>query len=925
MSCSSLPLRRIHKQLHQLRTAVKIQTCTGIQRASITTVSPKTPCFIQNADSLETLLRQCCSSKALRAAMQAHSQTVGLGMSTLPKLRASLVNAYSKFGVFGYARKLLDESPEPDLVSWSALISGYVKNGLDKQALMAFHEIHALGLKYNEFAFSSVLKACSGVKDLGLGRQLHGVVAVAGFASDVFVGNTLVVMYAKCGEFPDCRRLFDQILDRNVVTWNALIACYVQSDYCGEAVRLFQEMVSEGTRPNEFSLSSMLNACAGLEDDGEGRRIHGDLIKLGHSSDPFSANALIDMYAKVGLLEDAVAVFVSISHPDIVSWNSVIAGCVLHELHRTALELFLRMKRSRVAPNMFTLSSAFKACAALELGEMGRQLHCGLIKAWADVDSFLGVALVDMYVKCGLIDDAMALYSSLPDDLVALNAVISGFSQLGADSQALNLFSKMFRNGVGFNQTTVFLILKCVAGLQAGKVCEQVHVLAVKSGSEHDSYVVNSLIDAYGKCSLVAEAAEVFEDSPVKDLASFTSLITAYAQNDLGEEALKMYVKMRGTGLEPDPFVCSALLNACAILSAFEQGKQVHVHALKFGFMSDTFAGNSLVNMYAKCGSLDDAGLAFSKIPERGIVSWSAIIGGFAQHGHGRRALELFEQMIRDGVSPNHVTLVSVLCACNHAGLVTEARAHFRSMRESYGVEPTQEHYACMIDILGRSGKLDEATGLVDAMPFEANGAVWGALLGAARIHKNVELGQRAAEMLFSLEPDKSGTHTLLANLYASVGMWDSVVKVRRLMKDGEVKKEPGVSWVEVKDKVHSFLVGDRSHDRSEEIYAKLDELKGLMAKAGYVPVVETDLHDVERAEKELLLAHHSEKLAVAFALIATPPGSPIRVMKNLRVCVDCHTAFKFISEIVSRELIIRDTNRFHHFKDGACSCGDYW
>ncbi|KAL3522319.1 hypothetical protein ACH5RR_015153 [Cinchona calisaya] len=301
------------------------------------------------------------------------------------------------------------------------------------------------------------------------------------------------------------------------------------------------------------------------------------------------------------------------------------------------------------------------------------------------------------------------------------------------------------------------------------------------------------------------------------------------------------------------------------------------------------------------------------------------MIGGLAQHGHGKKALLLFDKMPKDDVAPNHVTLVTVLCACNLAGLVTEAKNYFKMMEESFGIQPTQEHYACMIDFLGRAGKLDEAMDIVKKMPFEANASIWGALLGAARIHKNIELGQLSAEMLLTLELEKSGTHVLLANIYASVGSWDNVAKMRRLMKDSKVKKEPGMNWIEVKDKIYTFTVGDRSHSRSKEIYAKLEELGDLMAKAGYVPMIEVDLHDVEQKEKEFLLAHHSEKLAVAFALIATPPGAPIRVKKNLRICLDCHTAFKFICKIVSQELIVIDINRFHHFSDESCSCGDYW
>ncbi|PSS10219.1 Pentatricopeptide repeat-containing protein [Actinidia chinensis var. chinensis] len=883
--------------------------------------------FIQTSIShYSKLLSNCCKSKSLGTGLQTHAHITKIGLARDTKLRNHLINLYSKCRCFGYARKLLDESPEPDLVSWSALISGYAQNGLGEEALLAFHEMHLLGVKCNEFTFPSVLKACSITKGLMLGKQIHGLVVITGFESDVFVANTLVVMYAKCGEFVDSRRLFDEIPERNVVSWNALFSCSVQSDIYEEALGLFQEMVLSGISPDEYSLSIILNACTGLGDVNQGKRIHGHLIKLGYDSDPFSSNALVDMYAKAGDLQDAIAVFEEIAEPDIVSWNAVIAGCILHEYHGWALTLLRQMRRSGTFPNMFTLSSALKACAGLGLQKLGRQLHSILVKMGIKLDPFVSVGLIDMYSKCDLLKEARMVYNSMPNkDLIAFNAMISGHSQNGEHVEAIHHFADIYKNEIGFNQTTLFTILNSAASLQAVNICKQVHALSVKSGFQSDVYVINSLIDSYGKCSHAEDAARVFEECPFGDLASFTSMITAYAQYGQGEEAIKLYLKMQDMEIKPDPFVCSSLLNACANLSAYEPGKQIHVHVLKFGFISDTFAGNSLVNMYAKCGSVDDAGRAFSEIPERGIVSWSAMIGGLAQHGHAKQSLNLFNEMLEDGISPNHVTLVNVLCACNHAGLVTEAKNYFESMKELFGVEPTQEHYACMIDLLGRAGKLDEAMDLVNKMPFEANASIWGALLGAARIYKNIELGQHAAEMLFTLEPEKSGTHVLLANIYASSGKWENVAKVRRRMKDSNVKKEPGISWIEVKDKVYTFIVGDRNHYRSAEIYAKLDELRDLMNKAGYVPMVEIDLHDVEKSEKELLLSYHSEKLAVAFGLIATPPGAPIRVKKNLRVCLDCHTAFKFICKIVSREIIVRDINRFHHFRDGLCSCGDYW
>ncbi|RZB66543.1 Pentatricopeptide repeat-containing protein, chloroplastic isoform B [Glycine soja] len=867
-----------------------------LQTASLATVKDSQTTFTKPPISYSKLLSQCVASKSLTSGMELHAHLIKFGFSRDPSLRNHLVTLYSKCRRFGYARKLVDESSELDVVSWSSLLSGYVQNGFVEEALLVFNEMCLLGVKCNEFTFPSVLKACSMKRDLNMGRKVHGMAVVTGFESDGFVANTLVVMYAKCGLLDDSRRLFGGIVERNVVSWNALFSCYVQSELCGEAVGLFKEMVRSGIMPNEFSISIILNACAGLQEGDLGRKIHGLMLKMGLDLDQFSANALVDMYSKAGEIEGAVAVFQDIAHPDVVSWNAIIAGCVLHDCNDLALMLLDEMKGSGTRPNMFTLSSALKACAAMGFKELGRQLHSSLIKMDAHSDLFAAVGLVDMYSKCEMMDDARRAYDSMPKkDIIAWNALISGYSQCGDHLDAVSLFSKMFSEDIDFNQTTLSTVLKSVASLQAIKVCKQIHTISIKSGIYSDFYVINSLLDTYGKCNHIDEASKIFEERTWEDLVAYTSMITAYSQYGDGEEALKLYLQMQDADIKPDPFICSSLLNACANLSAYEQGKQLHVHAIKFGFMCDIFASNSLVNMYAKCGSIEDADRAFSEIPNRGIVSWSAMIGGYAQHGHGKEALRLFNQMLRDGVPPNHITLVSVLCACNHAGLVNEGKQYFEKMEVMFGIKPTQEHYACMIDLLGRSGKLNEAVELVNSIPFEADGFVWGALLGAARIHKNIELGQKAAKMLFDLEPEKSGTHVLLANIYASAGMWENVAKVRKFMKDSKVKKEPGMSWIEIKDKVYTFIVGDRSHSRSDEIYAKLDQLGDLLSKAGYSSIVEIDIHNVDKSEKEKLLYHHSEKLAVAFGLIATPPGGPIRVKKNLRICVDCHTFFKFM------------------------------
>jgi pentatricopeptide repeat protein len=329
--------------------------------------------------------------------------------------------------------------------------------------------------------------------------------------------------------------------------------------------------------------------------------------------------------------------------------------------------------------------------------------------------------------------------------------------------------------------------------------------------------------------------------------------------------------------------------------------------------------------MYSKCGSIEDAFQTFDVMSERNVISWNAMIAGCAQHGCGKEALKLFAQMPQAGIEPDHISFVSALSACSHSGLVDEGLQLFDSMCRDYCIAPREVHYACMIDLLGRAGRLDEARDFMKTIPFAPDAYVWGALLGACRLYGNIDLGKHAAECLFQLEPHNAAKYVLLSNIYAAAGRWDDVAKVRKIMKDRGVQKQPGCSWIEVKNKVHTFMVEDKSHPQTEEIYSTLEELARQMEAAGYVPDTNFVLHDVEMEQKEHSLYHHSEKLAIAFGLISTLPGLPVRIIKNLRVCGDCHTATKFISKIVEREIIIRDANRFHHFKDGLCSCGDYW
>eukprot|EP01018_Ginkgo_biloba_P031676 Gb_31111 [translate_table: standard] len=510
-----------------------------------------------------------------------------------------------------------------------------------------------------------------------------------------------------------------------------------------------------------------------------------------------------------------------------------------------------------------------------------------------------------------------------PHGINIINRVIRTLCKQGLVKEALHDLHVHDRKDT-IKTTYASLLEDCINKklLSEGKL---VHAHMTEMGFKPDRFLGNTLVNMYAKCGSLVYARRVFDRMPERNVVSWTVMISAYDSRGHAEEALTLFSQMQQTGIQPNEFTFASVLPACADLAALEQGRKIHETIIKSGFHSDVFVASALLDMYAKCGSIEDACHVFDEMPKRNVISWNAMIVGYAMHGCAKEALQLFKQMQHLGTKPDHVTFVGVLSACRHAGLVEDGWQCFHCMSENYHITPAMKHYCCMVDLLGRAGHLDEAHDFIDKMPVKPDADVWGSLLGACRIHTNMELGQHVAERLFELDPKNSAPYVLLSNIYAAAGRWHDMEKVRKLMKDRRVKKNPGCSWIEVNKQVYAFFVGDGSNPQMQEIYAELKGLSGRMKTAGYVPDTRFVLNDLEEEQKEQILFHHSEKLAIAFGLINTPPGTAIRINKNLRVCGDCHSASKFISKIVVREIVIRDTNRFHHFKDGRCSCGDYW
>ncbi|XP_038693068.1 pentatricopeptide repeat-containing protein At4g33990 [Tripterygium wilfordii] len=634
-------------------------------------------------------------------------------------------------------------------------------------------------------------------------------------------------MYSRFGIMIAARQLFDDMPSRDRGSWNAMISGYCQNGNAVEALNLLDEMKLDGNRMDSVTVTSILSICAQLDDILSGLLIHLHVIKHGLEFELFVSNALINMYAKFGKLGLAQRVFYQMVVRDLVSWNSIIASYEQNEDPTAAYKLYKKMQESGVQPDLLTLVSLTSIVSQLNDCRSGKSVHGFVLrKACLLEDVVIGNAIVDMYAKLGATDSARA----------------------------------------------------------------------------------------------------VFDGLPVKDVISWNTMITGYAQNGFASEAIEVHRSMRECEeIIPNQGTWVSILPAYSHVGALQQGMRIHGCVIKSCLDFDVFIGTCLIDFYGKCGRLDDAMFMFCQVPKKNSVPWNAIISCHGIHGHGEKVLELFKDMLNEQVKPDHVTFVSILAACSHSGLVNEGQLYFHMMQEEYGIKPSLRHYGCMVDLYGRAGLLDMANNLIRNMPVRPDASIWGALLSACRIHGNIELGTYASDRLFEVDPENVGYYVLLSNMYANAGKWERMGKVRLLAMERGLKKTPGWSSIEVNNNVNVFYTANQTHPKCEEIYKELRTLTEKIKSMGYTPDYSFVLQDVEEDEKEHILTSHCERLAIAFGIISTPPKSSLRIFKNLRVCGDCHNATKFISKITEREIIVRDSNRFHHFKDGICSCGDYW
>ncbi|XP_051152131.1 pentatricopeptide repeat-containing protein At4g30700 isoform X2 [Andrographis paniculata] len=627
-----------------------------------------------------------------------------------------------------------------------------------------------------------------------------------------------------------------------------------------------------------------------------------------------------------GMIRNAYKVFESMPETDTVLWNTVLSGLVKNCCLGELLSVFRDMIERSMQVDSTTLAVVLSGVANLQELWLGMSAQALAMKVGCHFHDRVLTCLVSLYSKCEDVLTARLLFDMIESpDLVAYNAMISGYSYNDKADSAVNLFGEFLLSGREVSSSTLVGLIPASHPFGHLGLTMSIQGLCLKSGFLLNSPVSTALTTVYSRLNEIELAKRLFDESSDKTLASWNAMISGYAQNGETEMAIALFNEMQKLDIRPNPITFASILSACAQLGALGFGKWVHELIKMESLEFNIYVSSALIDMYTKCGNIQEARALFNTIGEKNVVTWNAMISGYGLHGYGYEAIKLYNDMLLSGTRPTRVTFLSLLYACSHTGLVEEGEQLFHSMIHDYGFEPSSEHYACMVDILGRAGKLEHAVEFIYKMPKDPGAAEWGALLGACMVHKNANLARLASNQLFHLDPENIGYQVLLSNIYSTYGKYSQAALLRNTIKKKKLMKTPGCTLIEVMKQQHVFRSSDQSHPESKAIYAMLDELMQKMKNAGYSTETVTALQDVEEEEKEQMVKVHSEKLAIAFALLKCKKGDEIRVFKNLRVCLDCHNFSKFASKITERVIIMRDANRFHHFENGACSCGDYW
>ncbi|XP_077216650.1 pentatricopeptide repeat-containing protein At2g33680-like [Tasmannia lanceolata] len=906
--------------------------------------------FLVGSETYIPLIRSCIKFKAFDEGREIHKHIVESGMQNDVILQNNIMMMYSKCGSVKLAREVFDEMNERNLFSWTAMIGGYLNSGSAEEAFEFYDKMIVAGIRADNFLYPLVLKSCAGMRALEKGQRVHVNVIRSGFQWDLVVMNSLIDMYAKCESVVGAGRVFDEMIVRDVFTWTSMLVGYVQAGHGMDAISFFKEMLNSEVRPCPATLAGILPVFSALRCLELAKQVHGLIIGSGFEFDKFVGSGLVDMYGNCGGLGYGRLVFDRVKSRDLACWNAMIKGYAQLELFDEAIGLLSQMHVERIFPNKTTWdcifsqylqresvrdalglinrfehlglgSSSIARSALLQIGEhvddiqQVKEIHKHMRRGGHISDNTVASNLIHMYSKFGdpkaareifdgsnvkelgiwnsmiscyannkQADKAIELFDLMQTlgtkpNIITWNAVISGFVERGDFEAALELFAEMKWSNQKPEMASVDVILPVLGSLNCVAQGKQLHNMFLRNGLEMSKYMNTALINMYGNCGCMAYAVKIFESIACKDLVSWnaiisglakngfldeasktfcdmetagmraniitwTSLISGYVQNGQVDESLMYFRRLQSDGLRPNSVTVASILPACAQLATLSHGKSVHGYIIRCGIgYNDLFVANSLMDMFVKCGCMEYAECVFRRLPQKDVVSWNTMIQGCATHGKAETSIALFNQMLDAGFSPDGVTLVGVLSACSHAGLIDEGWKQFNYMNSKYGIIPTGKHYACMVDLLGRRGRFEDVRNFIIQMPLQPTASLWGALLSSCRTHGNMEMAEYAARHLMELQPENPGNYILLSNIYASAGRWNDVDLVREMMVNRGVRKHPGCSWIEVRNHIHVFTVENLSHPDMEVITAMLLDLATTMAGEGYDPEMETDGH----------------------------------------------------------------------------------
>ncbi|CAA0840649.1 Pentatricopeptide repeat-containing protein -chloroplastic [Striga hermonthica] len=709
---------------------------------------------------------------------------------------AGVIDFFAKCCMVDCALRVLYDTHCENIVCWNAVVSAAVKNNENFVALRVFRQICCHGsLAPNDFTLSSVLTACASVGELELGKNVHGRVIKVGFGANVFVGTAIVDLYSKCGAMNDAFKQFKLMPVRNVVSWTAIISGFARTGDSGSAVWVLGDMHKSGEEINSFTVSSVLAACANPAMLNETLQIHCWILKIGLCLDAVVKASLINTYSKVGAVNYSELAFTeSEDLKQVGIWASMISAFVHSEIYEKALSLFQRMLKVGITPDKFSVSSIMGIIGSLTLG---RHVHGYTIKVGLASDVSVGSSIFTMYSKCGNLEESLKAFDQLDKkDNVSWTSMIAGFTEHGCPDRSIQLFRMCFEESI-LDEKILACVLNACSALRSLSIGRESHGFCLRFGFNDHSIIDEALVNMYSKCGDLKSARIIFNAMPFKSRVTWSSLISGFSQNGQVEETLQLFHEMLSSNISIDAFTISSVVGALVNSCESRFGTPFHAYIIKIGLESESSVGSSLIMMYSRTGEIETCVEVFQKITDPDLVSFTTMIASYAHHSKGQEALQLFDLMKKSGIKPDGATFASVLSACSHAGLVQQGYFFLNSMIRDYEIEPGQKHYACMVDLLGRAGKLEEAERFIFNMPIEPDILVWETLLAACKVHGDRELGKMAAEKIMELRPNDAGAYISVSNICAEAGDWERVVGIRSSMREVGVRKnEPGWSVV---------------------------------------------------------------------------------------------------------------------------------